>query len=266
MSDDDRFDKWLKDAARDYHRPPPAGDVPREAMWAVIERARSTPPVAVPILPAPRRFSPRLWQIAAGAVLMLGTGIGIGRALRSDLAAPTTPFAASPAAPSPGASPTPAVDVPAGAPDRSSDLRPGGDLRGAERTLAVAGGPDVPRDGDTDPSPATATYTVATWDHLSRAEALLTSFRSARGDSVDASLDRWARDLLADTRLLLDSPAADDSRRRLLLEDLELVLAQIVQLPTESATDGNLVRRSIERGQVLSRIRSTIPAGVTSGT
>src|SRR5690606_25561923 len=56
------------------------------------------------------------------------------------------------------------------------------------------------------------------------------------------------------------------ARRRHLLEDLELVLAQIVQLPAEASADRALVQRSIEPGAALSRPRSTIPAGCTSGT
>ena len=117
---------------------------------------------------------------------------------------------------------------------------------------------------------AAAVVILAAVQHLSRVEALLTSFKSS-GDGggpgeSPASLDRWARDLLGDTRLLLDSPAAGDARRRHLLEDLELVLAQIVQLPAESVADRTLVQRSIERGAMLSRLRSSIPAGFMSGT
>ena len=42
-----------------------------------------------------------------------------------------------------------------------------------------------------------------------------------------------ARSLLGTNRLLLDSPVATDPRMRQLLEDLELVLAQIAQLSAE---------------------------------
>jgi hypothetical protein len=121
---------------------------------------------------------------------------------------------------------------------------------------------------DTVPAPQVARslgYDVAAVQHLANAEAMLTSFRR-EGLANDRSLEGWARDLLVDTRLLLDSPAATDVARRNLLEDLELVLAQIVQLPAESSADRSLVHRSIDRGEVLSRIRSSIPAGVTSGT
>ena len=73
-----------------------------------------------------------------------------------------------------------------------------------------------------------------------------------------------ARELLATNRLLLDSPAARDRRTRLLLEDLELVLAEIAQLtPQATAGDRELIREGMERGGVLSRLRTVVPAGTT---
>ena len=43
-------------------------------------------------------------------------------------------------------------------------------------------------------------------------------------------MPEWAGGLLLQTRLLLDSPVADDPEMQELLEELELVLAQIVSL------------------------------------
>jgi hypothetical protein len=94
----------------------------------------------------------------------------------------------------------------------------------------------------------------------------LTSYRANEEAATDAAMRRWARDLLASTRLLMDSPAGEDPGRRQLLEDLELVLAQIVQLdPNAPAEDRAQLQRSIAREQVLTRIRSSIPAGFSSG-
>jgi hypothetical protein len=65
----------------------------------------------------------------------------------------------------------------------------------------------------------------------------------------------------------MDSPAADDASRSQLLEDLEYVLVQIVQLdPNAPAEDRAMVDRAISREQVLTRIRSSIPAGFSSGS
>lgn len=110
------------------------------------------------------------------------------------------------------------------------------------------------------------TYDVAAVQHFTAVEALLTSFRSDGRAESDEALRRWARDLLGSTRLLMDSPAGDDAVRRKLLEDLEYVLAQIVQLdPDAPKADRALVEQSIGREQVLTRIRSSIPAGFPSG-
>jgi hypothetical protein len=108
-------------------------------------------------------------------------------------------------------------------------------------------------------------YQVATMRHLEDAEALLTSFSlESRDATMNAKFAGWAKGLLSNTRLLLDSPAGDDPRRAKLLQDLELVLAQIVQLsPKAAATDRELIQGSIQEGQVITRLRSAIPATVT---
>jgi len=110
-------------------------------------------------------------------------------------------------------------------------------------------------------------YDVASVQHLTAVEALLTSFRAEQRSETDVALQRWARDLLASTRLLMDSPAGEDAVRHQLLEDLEYVLAQIVQLdPHAPAADRAIVDRAITREQVLTRVRSSIPAGYSRGT
>ena len=114
---------------------------------------------------------------------------------------------------------------------------------------------------------SSATYDVASVAHLTAVETMLTSFRATDRTETNATLQRLARDLLATTRLLMDSPAADDAGRGQLLADLEYVLAQIVFLdPNAPAEDRAMVDRAITREQVLTRIRSSIPAGFSSGT
>ncbi len=109
----------------------------------------------------------------------------------------------------------------------------------------------------------TAAYRLAAIEHLGQAEEFLTLFRTAVGRTDDYQLaSATARRLLASNRLLLDSPAASDRRTRLLLEDLELVLAGIAQLSRQSpAQDLELVREGIERGDVMPRLRTAVPAG-----
>jgi hypothetical protein len=110
------------------------------------------------------------------------------------------------------------------------------------------------------------TYDMASVRHLSAVEMMLTTYRATEQTATDQAMKRWARDLLGSTRLLMDSPAGDDPGRRKLLEDLEYVLAQIVQLdPNAPAEDRAFLDRAITREQVLTRIRSSIPAGFSSG-
>jgi hypothetical protein len=108
-----------------------------------------------------------------------------------------------------------------------------------------------------------AAYRLATQEHLGQSEAFLTLFRASFADLGDYRLaSASARQLLGTNRLLLDSPAAVDPRTRLLLEDLELVLAEIAQLsPSSRSEDLDLIRDGIEQGDVMPRLRTAVPAG-----
>jgi hypothetical protein len=106
-------------------------------------------------------------------------------------------------------------------------------------------------------------YQVAATQYLSRTETFLTGFRAdLRAGRVDTHFMGQARDLLTTTRLLLDSPAADDPRMRALLEDLELVLAQISQLEAgRDPRNADLITQDMDQRSVLPKLRSAIPAG-----
>jgi hypothetical protein len=116
---------------------------------------------------------------------------------------------------------------------------------------------------ETTPRVSTAAYQLATTEHLSQSEAFLTLFRASVGrNGTEQLASATARQLLATNRLLLDSPAADDSRTRLLLQDLELVLAEIAQLSPQSRNrDLDLIREGLEQGGVMSRLRTAVPSG-----
>ena len=109
----------------------------------------------------------------------------------------------------------------------------------------------------------TLVYRVAAAQYLTRTEALLTGFRAeARAGRPDVQFARQAHDLLAMTRLMLDSPAAQDHHLKGLLEDLEVVLAQIAQLtPGEEKEDVELITQGLEQRSVLLRLRTANPAG-----
>jgi len=110
-------------------------------------------------------------------------------------------------------------------------------------------------------APSTA-HLVAATDYLGRSEAFLTDFRvQARAGQPAASAPAEARRLLGTARLLLDSPVAEDVRLRALLEDLELVLVQIAQLPDEPRRDLDLITNGLDQRGTLGRLRAAVPAG-----
>ena len=118
------------------------------------------------------------------------------------------------------------------------------------------------------PAPVNRTaYRLTVAKHLTSAEALLTSFRTQPRGTLDPEIAVWARDLLRNTRLLLDSPAADDPNVALLLEDLELIIAQIARLSAPSSEETAIIRDGMSKTAVLPRLRATLPAGpATAGT
>ncbi len=104
-----------------------------------------------------------------------------------------------------------------------------------------------------------APYREATTAYLGQTVALLTALPAATRDGQpDARFVTQASDLLTTTRLLLDSPAAEsDPRLKSLLEDLELVLAQLSRLPSEhGGPELNLITQALEQRDVVPRVRA----------
>ena len=136
-----------------------------------------------------------------------------------------------------------------------------------EITTVADGGTDVPTvvDGATSSGAANVvprSYRVAAARHLNRTEDFLTMFRvDARSDQLDTDLGGWAKLLLTDTRLLLDSPAGGDPELRMLLSDLELVLAQIVQLRAEDPNEVEIIDDGLESSQLLFRLKAAQATG-----
>jgi hypothetical protein len=98
--------------------------------------------------------------------------------------------------------------------------------------------------------------------YLGQTAALLAAVRrEADGAAVDGHFVAQATDLLSTTRLLLDSRAALDPELQSLLEDLELVLAQIARLPERghaplARQELQLIARALEQRDVVPRLRS----------
>ena len=142
--------------------------------------------------------------------------------------------------------------------------------RGAEKTEASAL-PPVATAATSAASPSQTSavadaYRDETSRYLGQTAALLISLpaKDATG-KTDASFAGKAADLLVTTRLLMDSPAAQDPKMRTLLEDLELVLVQIARLRGErSKSDLDLIHQAVEQGDVLSRLNSAVVTNQSS--
>lgn len=266
---DEQFEEFLKREAQAYNPPPAA--VPRDAMWETIRAQRAAgarPATGAPrvggVMPI-RKDKPTLkyasW-IGMAATLLLG--IGIGRyALQRDAAVselasqiesamtgqqqPTSPF------------PDSMPDGPVGtapAPDGSLVTLAAAPSAPSARDRQRRSGSVAPRGGvgETEPN---AAMQIVSRDHLSRAEALVSVVAASPADAaMDSLTGRWARDMLTNTRLLLDSPAGDDPVRRRLLEDLETVLVQLLQRTGGAVDERALIDRTLERTQLLSRLRT----------
>lgn len=109
-------------------------------------------------------------------------------------------------------------------------------------------------DSITEPS----TYSTETSQYLGQTAALLIALPSEvkAGRANEQFLSR-AGELLTRTRLLLDSPAANDPSMRNLLDDLELVLAQVVHLENnQNRFELDLINRALEQRDVIPRLRT----------
>jgi hypothetical protein len=249
---DARLDALLQRFGGDYN--PPPDFVPREEMWHAISAERE-----------PRRIL-RMhpgWGMLAATVL-LGVGIGIGFEARSRATG----------APQVGGATTSTL---AAVPARADSVPPA-TVASVRDSMAptVAARPvrALPHDvyASTAATPAanpnarSAAYTLAAVRHFTAVEALLTSYETAPHDSRgDAQMAAWARALLSQTRLLLDSPAAQDPARNKLLLDLELVLVQMTQLtPADTSVDREMIEGSVRRSDVITRLRTAVPAGGTT--
>jgi hypothetical protein len=130
---------------------------------------------------------------------------------------------------------------------------------------------DVAADVASDPT----VLRMAAVQHLGRSGSLLTLVRAdARQGRVDPAVGTWARGLLTQTRLLLDTPDGNDPALRDLLEDLELVLVQVVGVaelaPGDDArarSELTLALEGLQEREVLPRIQAVTPTGpVLAGT
>lgn len=115
----------------------------------------------------------------------------------------------------------------------------------------------APSAGVADARPS-LTVRMAAADHLGEAETLLTLFRSTDRADDRAATARWAQELLATTRLMIDSRAGEDPELAQLLADLELVLVQIASADP-GAENQELIEDGMQDRQLLAKLRSAAP-------
>ena len=99
-----------------------------------------------------------------------------------------------------------------------------------------------------------------TSNYLGATEVLLRDLQDSTSSGTYAS---QASSLLVKTRLLLDSPAASDRHLKDLLEDLELVLAQIATLRGQdtaprNAADLEMIRSALANHDLVPRLRTAV--------
>ncbi len=113
-------------------------------------------------------------------------------------------------------------------------------------------------------TPEQPVTTVAT--ALLGESVVLLSSLPQEGQAQDQRFAREAGDLLLTTRLLLDAPVSQQNPAlKALLEDLELVLAQVARLHNgESHTERDLIRDAVTQQDLVPRIRS-VAAHLTAG-
>ena len=283
--DDDILDERIRALTTAQYNAP-EGSVPRDAMWAQIAAARraaragvtaDAPARDATVIPlVPRRRSRTVvfgWSalLAAGLVL----GIAIERA-RDDDVGDTTQSSVAVIAPRTDSAP---VVTPPESTNTDS-------VRGGAQPSREATPSPTPKSRDVVDPRATPEYAIrdlpalpdstvqtfyrtAAMQTLAQAEALLIAYRGAENVRDPAAMQqaaRWARDVLSSTRLLLDSPAGRDPQMRTLFSDLELILAQIVQLSGTplQARERELIEDAMRDRDLLPRIRSAVPAGLAT--
>lgn len=107
---------------------------------------------------------------------------------------------------------------------------------------------------------AAAPYQRATEEFLGSTALLLAALpRNGSGGQTPALLPDQAAELLTTTRLLLDSPVSANPRMKALLQDLELVLAQVSRLqPRREKATLTLISQTLEERELVPRIRSAV--------
>jgi hypothetical protein len=307
MSDD--FFAGLRDELRAAYNAPPETPRESLWRGLQARRGGARPRLTIQPAAAAGRRRRLGWALPIAAALLLGVSIGRFVPFAAAPAADTATASGAPADPADARPATSLGDLPAAsrgpaAVADASEAESGGPAPASARSAAEEAGTgpgpapterlvgaEASRDGPARPgadvtnvadrfaageahalrASRDALYRVAALETLGSAEALLGAvggLEEGHG-SAPAALAEWSHEMLSQTRLLLDSPAAGDPAIRVLLQDLELVLAQLVRMGEGTTPEGDmvLIEGAVRERQLLHRIRAILPARpITSGT
>ena len=266
---DEHLDELIRKTLAESRRSP---EPPLDEMWTHIERKvfdespRRGVVVAVPA-PWSRRATP---AIAAAAALLIGVGIGWSVAPRGSVVTRVVTVPAQSVATVQSAEPTHTQDT-------SSSVTNTAAARTSPRSLraTLAHANTTPGTSDRIAQQRSAALLADRFDdtggndvsrYLVRTAALLQALPSDRTTAKsDAGIVNRAAELLTQTHLLLDSKAGSDPTLHKLLEDLELVLAQVARLRVQqSGSDLQLIHQALTVRDVLPRVHdATVEASIS---
>ncbi len=298
MNDEQRTpDERITAAAHELYNAPP--ETPREEIWAAIEArldsseagkasvqvatvpdgaADRVPPLRSGRIPGSRHGPRRrvAWWIGIAAALVIGLGIGrlSMRTGPAEVRVASDPVAETAAETTTAENPAPSgPETVAGSADRAeaeatAQIPEEERADAADRVAAGDIATPAPTAGGQEPDDASAgrrratglQYAATTRRLLDRGESFLATVQADLASGApDPEMETWARSLLSRTRVLMSSPGARDPETRRLLQDLELMLAQIVvTTATGDPGEARILGEGLEDGNLLYRLRSAM--------
>lgn len=263
--EDEQLNEMIRLALGESRKPP---EPPLDAMWANIEHRAFDM--------APHRAMPAPWvrwatpALAAAAAMIIGVGLGWSLAPRGSVVTRfvTTPSQSVATNQNVVATPVPDSSTTRNA-IRTASAQTLQSARPQSPKVLVANLPEQPTQSGANARLASSFDDVGGSDmsrYLVQTSALLASLPSARSTAAsDTAIATRAGELLTQTHLLLDSKAGSDPTLHKLLEDLELVLAQVARLRVQrNGTDLQLIHQALTVRDVLPRVHdATVEASIT---
>lgn len=260
MNHDESLDRLMAETLARSTLPP---EPPVDEMWAVIEQRAFRTPDIIPVHSG-RSYVWRMPALAAAAALLVGTALGWSIAPRTIVTRVVAANATGVATPQQAATNDRApfvADVSSS--DDHGDAVDASRSRMSARAVGATTLASMPRSTPDVTDMGGSSDMVRYLAQTSRLLASLPSGQSLAGS--DTAIAHRASDLLTQTHLLLDSRAGSDPTLHRLLEDLELVLAQVARLRSSgNGADLQLIHQALTVHDVLPRVYdATLEASTT---